>query len=579
MHSRRKKGNKVYIRKNKSQNLLQSKTRAYTQRRSSASQRLPLRSSTSSIRPSATLRSSLGRLFADFGGSESSSLELRKRLQRVAGANAVLSWVLSVLGYLDVKDRNEAQEVNTWVRDLIRGLICGISMVQIILIVLYSASLLQYLESVRVTLRLSPIPVPALRYSSEAILNCFAECAFHMLVVPPRLHIQGEIYQKGTYSLLSLNDFLYVLLLMRNYHSLQFLFWSSGFSTARVHFFTHVADMTFSNLFVLRCYLAAYSLKLVLGAYTVILVISGLCIFTFEKGSEEPSFAYVENGLWIAAITQSTVGFGDFFPTTYFGEAMTIASCFVGNFVLSIIISLSNTTMNLNLTECTLYSEIVYAKKKRHYARESALIIQRWWRLMKMRMMREIKGQTVVEFYSQLRKYREVISTCQRVKDRRFERQIDAFRSSTTQEFRRISEYLQPILTAESLVLSTQTRDILRGQYQLKVKTKEILSRFRHRSKKNILSLSSLPIGITPSPSPSPEPFLHKGGTSITGRSDSKYRVRVTPSPRTGIKELAKAKIKAHQKLIGRLLKEDMSVHTSVVSSRSVSPQPASMEM
>ena len=579
MHSRRKKGNKVYIRKNKSQNLLQSKTRAFTHRRSSASQRLPLRSSPSSVRPSATFRSSMGRLFGDFGSTELSSIEIRKRLQKVAGANAVLSWVLSVLGYLDVKDRDEAQEVNTWVRDLIRGMICGISGIQILLVVLYSASLLQYLESVRVTLRLSPIPVPTLRYFPEAMANCLAECAYHMLVMPPRLHFQSIVYQKGTYSLLSLNDFLYILLLMRNYHSLQFLFWCSPFSTSRVHFFTHVADMTFSNLFVLRCYLAAYSLKLVLGAYSIILVISGLCIFTFEKGSEEPSFSSVENGLWVAAITQSTVGYGEFFPTTYFGEAMTIASCFVGNFILSIIISLSNTTMNLNLTECTLYSEIVYAKKKRLYAKESALIIQRWWRLMRMRMMRVRKGEIVVGFYSQLRKYRKVISTCQRVKDRRFERQVDAFGSSTTREFRSISEYLQPILTAESLVLSTQTRDILRGQYQLKVKTKEILSRLRHRSKKNILSLSSLPIGITSSPSPSPEPFLYKGGTSITSRSTSKYRVRITPSPRTGIKELAKAKIKAHQKLIGRLLKDETSVHTSVVSSRSVSPMPASFEM
>jgi hypothetical protein len=124
-----------------------------------------------------------------------------------------------------------------------------------------------------------------------------------------------------------------------------------------------------------------------------------------------------------------------------------------------------------------------------------------------------------------------------------------------------------------------QTRDILRGQYQLKVKTKEILSRFRHRSKKGFLSISSLSMGVTPSPSPSPEPFLHKGSTSISRRQESKYRVRITPSPRTGIKELAKAKIKAHQKLIGRLLKEETSVHSSVVSSRSASPSPASFDV
>ena len=578
---RRKKGNKVYIRKNKTQGLLQSKTRAYTQRRSSASQRLPARGSTSSY-PSSVYRNSalaLARLFSDFGSNDVSPSDIRKRMQVVSGCNSGLSCLLSVIGYLDIRERDESDHLDTAQRDTIRSLVCVISVLQVLLVVFYAASLLQFLESVRVTLHLSPIPIPPLKHCPAALINCGIECAFHMLVMPPRLHVQGIVYQKGTYSLLSLDDFLYLLILMRNYHTLQFLFWFSPYSTSRVHFFTHVADMTFTNLFVLRCYLAAYSLKLVFGAYGFVLLISGLCIFVFEKGSEEDSFSSVENGLWIAAITQSTVGYGEFQASTYFGESLTVITCFIGNFILSIIISLAQSTMNLNLTECTLYSEIVYAKKKRQYYKQAAVMIQKWWRLMQMRMSKVRKGQTVVAFYSELRRYRAVIATCQRVKDRRFERQIEAFHTSTSQEYRRISEYLQPILVAESLVTPTQTRDILRGQYQLKEKCKEILSRLKHRNRKMLQSLPSMPILVSPSPTPSPmispEPNLFKRVASV--RSDSKYRVRITPSPRTGIKELAKAKIKAHQKLIGRLLKDDASMQSSVVSSRSASPAPGSV--
>lgn len=459
---RRKKAQKVYMKRNKTRQIPDGEPRTSigTKRRQSISLRPPARQST--VSRSIRMKTHLGvvtalpKTYSVLTNRPTHSAEvLRKHLQVVSGANAALSWTLSIVGYFDVSDLDESTRVETSSRDSIRSLVCVLSVVQMMLVISYSATLLQYLECLRINLHLSPIPVEQLRFSKRAMAACLLECCFHMLVLPPRLSVQSRIYMERTYALLSLNDFLYIMILLRNYHSLQFLFWYSRFSTMRAHFYADLGDMSFNNLFVLKCYLTAYSLKLVLGVYTAIVVISGLSVFVFEKGTPFPDFDDVENGFWLVATTQSTVGYGDFAPVTYFGRVTIIISCFIGNFILSIIISLSSSNMSLNFTECTMYSEIVYTKYKRKYVRNAVLLIQKWWRLMLMRLHRQRSAQVIVNFYSQLREYRGVISTCQRVKDRRFERQIQAFGDSTSKEFRSALEYFQPILTAETLVLRT----------------------------------------------------------------------------------------------------------------------------
>ena len=373
--------------------------------------------------------------------------ELRFLLQWVSGANASLSLSLSSLAYWDVQGTSHSSA-----DDYTRGAICLVSCMQAALVGIYSALWLLYMERKRTILRLSGIPVPTLCKSYRALAACGLECGFHLIVLLPRVSFQLRIYQKDTNSLISLNDFLYVLVFMRNYHLLQFLFWCSPFSTTRTNFITHLSGVRFTKSFLLRCYLAYFSLKLVLGMYVAILILSGICIFIFEKGSEQGDFHHVENGLWIAALTQSTIGFGDFFPTTYFGQTLTIASCFIGIFVISVIISLTGRVMSLGLAECSLYSEMAYARKKRTYVYRAAVVIQRWWKLMDMRIHKRMNAATIGNFYRELRRYRNTIAACQRQKDRSFERQIEAFQSSFSTNFRRMNEYFQPIISSEALV-------------------------------------------------------------------------------------------------------------------------------
>lgn len=474
-----------------------------------------------------------------------SSKYLRRLLRGLSGINAVISWVVSVLGYEVIK-RSGAE-------DSYKAAICVLSAIQIVLVVWYSSTFLNFLERLRLDLRLSPTPVLALCQSRDTALLCALECCYHLLVLPMQVRVVWQVNMLGVQCTLSLDDFLYVLLLLRNYHTLRLLFWCSPLSTNRAYLFAKVVDVQFTSSFVARAYLATYSLKLIVGIYAAIVVVSGVSVYVFEKGVSRSAFDIVENGLWLVAYSQTTVGYGEATPRTYFGCMAVLFSCIIGTFLLSLIVGQSSRVMYMSMAEASLYTEIVYSNRKRQFTRGAVVFIQNWWRMMYMRLHRTRNAPTIVNFYSNQGKYRGVIQACQRVKDRRFEWQIEAFRHSVAKECRQMTEYLQPVLVAASLVSPIQTTDIIRAEYNIKEQIKEICREFkRYRDKvqpPNSISSSTPSVSRqTSSRAISPQRPL-SGRTGLSTRSESK--------------EMAKAKAKAQKKLIGRLLREDVATPNS----------------
>lgn len=375
---------------------------------------------------------------------------VRTRLIYISAINAVLSLVVIVMGYYAISEEHDGGEM--MIGDGLKVVVGVLSVIQLVPIVIYWGYNQYYMERLRFGLHLSPISLPPLHKSPSALTGCLLECLFHLIILPPFYSVSWEVHNPDSSTVMSLSDLLYILVLLRNYHSLRFLFWMSDYSTKQAYHFASVANIDIDFKYTLKAYLQRYSLKIVLAAYGAIVVVSGLSVFVFERESSEGDFDDVRNSLWFIAYTQVTIGYGDISPTSYLGMLATVVSCFVGNFILAILVAVSSSRMSLNLTECTMYSELVYSKEKRKYAKPAAVLIQAWWRFMLMRKRRVRDGEVIIKFYSQLRKYREVLTKCQLVKDRRFERQITAFDDHTAKHLRAIIEYLDPIRTAESYV-------------------------------------------------------------------------------------------------------------------------------
>lgn len=141
--------------------------------------------------------------------------ELRRLLVLVCGTSAALGWIATVLGYVDIRMEEGGNE-----RKAAIGLV---SIAQVVLVFIYAATGLRYSEYLRIASRSSPEPLPTLLKSPLLLTSCVFEAAFHLLVAIPYVQLQGEQAN------LTLSDFLFFLLLLRNYHTVRLFYWYSRF--------------------------------------------------------------------------------------------------------------------------------------------------------------------------------------------------------------------------------------------------------------------------------------------------------------------------------------------------------------
>jgi len=92
-------------------------------------------------------------------------------------------------------------------------------------------------------------------------------------------------------------------------------------------------------------------------------------------------YTYMWNGWWIVVVSMTTVGFGDYYPVTYFGRVTIVFACFVGTFIVSLsIVTMTNSkdfTVSENMSY-TLIRRISTRRTIRQYAGRLILYFMRY---------------------------------------------------------------------------------------------------------------------------------------------------------------------------------------------------------
>ena len=93
------------------------------------------------------------------------------------------------------------------------------------------------------------------------------------------------------------------------------------------------------------------------------------------------SFNNVYSSFWLMLVTMTTVGYGDIYPTTYFGRVIAIAGCVAGTFILSLLVVFLNQTISFDDVERNVYNEIIETKANpTHLKREAARFVGKFLR-------------------------------------------------------------------------------------------------------------------------------------------------------------------------------------------------------
>jgi hypothetical protein len=76
------------------------------------------------------------------------------------------------------------------------------------------------------------------------------------------------------------------------------------------------------------------------------------------------NFDSLPNCMWFVIVTMATVGYGDFFPTSYMGRIIGMVSCFWGVFTLSTMVVILNNLLEFSEAEQKSYDLLLKMKRK-----------------------------------------------------------------------------------------------------------------------------------------------------------------------------------------------------------------------
>jgi len=395
---------------------------------------------------------------------------MRKSLRKIVFLTTALNWGITLAAHLIFEGKQGKLPIRSLITDGLKGVVQGVSVLQIGLIFYYWSRYLAYLDVLRMGIQPEANSVPSLLSSPKALFSCLAECLFHLLVFLSSANSSIHFSIFGTENSLSIDELCCLTILVRNYHSLRLLYWYSSFSTLRTAITVDVIGATPCLSFLCRYFLAEYGLPLVLMAYGAMVLLPGLCEYLLEHERSTDQLGVLWNNFWVVFCTQTTIGYGESHPETFFGQLLILISALFGYFTLGLLNSISGQKAALSLRECTFYSEVRYRHEQQRYLPETTVLLQRWWRLMLMRLRKKLEVQVILAYFAQLHVYRNILVACERVKDTRFERQIAAFGNAVQPQLRSLQEYLAPIVENRTLII-----DVYRSAYNTKTQCISLL--------------------------------------------------------------------------------------------------------
>jgi hypothetical protein len=168
------------------------------------------------------------------------------------------------------------------------------------------------------------------------------------------------------------------LILIRIYHFFRLIYLFSFYTTAKAQKVCKLMGCKANIGFGLRSYLKINPLISLTINVIFLMVFFGLAAELFEyynsymlnllsitlgpqatKVGVMHEFSNIYNTFWLIIVTMCTIGYGDIYPTTYFGRAIAVLACIFGTFILSLLVVFFNSIISFDEVEKQAYNQII----------------------------------------------------------------------------------------------------------------------------------------------------------------------------------------------------------------------------
>ena len=194
--------------------------------------------------------------------------------------------------------------------------------------------------------------------------------------------------------------------------------------------------MNDSPLFIIMAQMITRPFFTLLVVGVTVLLTAGMMLHIAERSVGGELLIY--DGPWYIAITQLTVGYGDFFLVTDFGRFIAIGPGILGVCTLSLVVTCSFHELQLSRQEKRLAEELYHTDQTQNKLRALVVtFVQRWWRLRLARKHRELDRLQKVNQYELIRAaFRAKFALVLSGTTPELETQIKTFRENTKKVFK-----------------------------------------------------------------------------------------------------------------------------------------------
>lgn len=297
------------------------------------------------------------------------------------------------------------------------------------------------------------------------------------VVMPPFVEQDSEIkWPVGGETRVTWIDLVTVVVVLRLYHVVQFIYSQSPYFLPTAQFYTyfppsHLFGIYNSPKFIVLAQMKKRPFGTIMVVSGSIMLLSGLLYHIVERTAREDLTIY--DGPYFIAITQLTVGYGDITPKSDFGRLIAMGPGLCAMLTLSLVMTYTLKFLQMppnqsKMVKILIHKAFIYSKQ----SSLAAVFIQRWWKLRlsrritadPMRLKRLLEYKTIHELFK-----RKFAGDLQGITPE-LEAQIQTFQSNIQDAFHKTSKQLHDLrrFSEKAGYFSTHKFDIVAKMITIK---------------------------------------------------------------------------------------------------------------
>ena len=190
----------------------------------------------------------------------------------------------------------------------------------------------------------------------------FVEILLNIIQPFPYVEFTFKYNQGKTKNIkLSFSHICTILMIIRIYLTLKLLNYYTIWTNARSKRIGKLQGIEVDSSFAIKVILkqSPVTLIIIISVFFIIIFSFLLRGFEYFDIDIESDFHTLWNTIWLNFITMSTVGYGDYSPTTIFGKIFSIITCLMGNFLLSMLVAVLSIHVYFNNDELKAYRKLI----------------------------------------------------------------------------------------------------------------------------------------------------------------------------------------------------------------------------